>query len=808
MRLTTSVKTITICLLTGASALFATVPTPESHFGHQIGVDRVLLDWDQVVAYFYKLQKASPDSIRVKEIGKSVEGRPFIEAIISSPETIRQLDRYLDIQRRLADPRVTSPSQAEPLFAQGKNIVMMTCSIHATEVASTHSAVEFAYKMLTDRSPRFQTIRQNTILILVPSLNPDGVDIVTRWYRKTLNTPYEGSQPPELWQHYVGHDNNRDWYIFSQPETRNAISGIQNVWHPEIVYDVHQQGATASRIFVPPWLDPIEPNVDPILSQEMNMIGTSMATDLTAAGKTGVAIHAAYDFWTPSRHYQAFHGGLRILTESASAKLATPITLTFDQLDTHPLGYNAQERSWNYLEPWPGGTWHLRDIVDYQLIAFESCLYNAAIHREDMLRNFYKVGQHAVARTKPYAFMIPARQRDPGATRRMLETLAYGLVEIQRTPEGDHVILMQQPYSSYAKALLERQHYPDERLYPGGPPKRPYDTTAETLPLLFGVDVKTIDEPPSSPLSKETFPFDAPPPVSYSSSDTDSWHTVTQLWKSGKRVWRNTENGDFSATDQGAGWSEVREPRIALYKSWIPTMDEGWTRWLLEKFAFPYKNVTNTDLQGGKLNDKFDVIVFPDQTERSITEGFGKDAMPDEYTGGIGDNGIDSVKQFVSSGGTVLCFNHSTEFCISDLGAQAKDVLGGHVANAGDPTAAPAAAPRRTSSRGDFYSPGSLLNVTLDLASPLTHGLPKEIAIWSEQSPAFTTSEQSVAVYPASGILASGWLLGADLIANRSAIVDAKSGKGHIVLFGMRPQYRAQSYQSFKLFFNGLIAYQ
>ena len=797
----------------------AAVPTPESHFGHPIGVDRVLLDWSQVVSYFYALEKSSP-GIRVKELGKTAEGRPFIEAIISAPENIKQLDKYLEIQHRLADPRLTSPEQAEPMFAQGKNIVLMTCSIHATEVASTHSAVEFAYKMLTDQSPKFKNIRQDTILILVPSLNPDGVDIVTRWYRKTLNTPYEGTSPPELWHHYTGHDNNRDWYIFSQPETRNVIGGIQNVWHPEIVYDVHQQGPGASRIFVPPWLDPIEPNIDPILSQEMNMMGISMANDLTSAGKVGVAIHAAYDFWTPARHYQAFHGGLRILTESASAKLATPITLKFDQLDTHPLGYNAQERSWNYLQPWQGGTWHLRDIVDYQQVAFESCLFNAAIHREDMLRDFYKVGQHQVARTTPEAFVISAQQRDPGATRRMLETLAYGDVEIEKASNGDHVIRMQQPYSGWAKALLERQNYPDERMYPGGPPKRPYDTTAETLPLLFGVDVKTTDEAMSSGLTREKFPFDASPKTSYSASDTDAWHTVTGLWKSGKPVWRNEQSGDFSATDQGAGWKQLAAPKIALYKSWEAVMDEGWTRWLLEKFGFAFKDVTDKDIQAAGLKSKYDVLILPDQPAKQTLEGFAKGTMPDEYTGGMGTTGVAAIKEFVNAGGTVLCLNHASSFCIDDLGASATDVLSGRVASAGgdyrggmglNPPQEAAQPPRRTpnrAGRSDFYSPGSLLNVDLDLTSPLTRGLPEHITIWSEQSPAFTSDQPAVAKYPSDGILASGWLLGANLIAGKSAITDAKVGKGHIVLFGMRPQYRAQSYQAFKLFFNGLVAYQ
>ena len=405
---------------------FAAVPTPESHFGHKIGADRELLDWDKVVSYFQLLAKSS-DKIKVAEYGRTAEGRPMIVATIAAPETLRNLDKYRDIQRRLSDPRTTTPAQAEPLFLTGKNIILMTCSIHATEVASTHSAVEFAYRLVTEDTPHFREILKNDILLLSPSINPDGVDIVTKWYRKTLGTKFEGTSPPELYQKYVGHDNNRDWYIFSQPETRATISQLHNVWHPEIVYDVHQQGATGSRIFIPPWLDPIEPNIDPILSQEMNWMGASMASDLTAQGKTGIAIHAAYDFWTPSRHYQAFHGGLRILTESASVKLATPVTIAPEEIETTSLGYSPRERSWNYLQPWLGGTWKLRDIIDYQEAAYESLLYNAAIKREEMLRAFYTVNKHQIERASPWGIVIPKDQRDPGAT-----TEAAGDVVVRR----------------------------------------------------------------------------------------------------------------------------------------------------------------------------------------------------------------------------------------------------------------------------------------------------------------------------------------------------------------------------------------
>ncbi len=764
--------------------LHAAVPTPASHFGHEIGVDRELLDWDKVVSYFRALEAAS-DEIRVEELGKTVEGRPLIAGTIAEPETLRDLDRYREIQRRLADPRITSEAEAGPLITQGKTVVLLTCSIHSTEVASTHTAVEFAYRLLSEDKPRFHAILHNTILLLVPSLNPDGVDLVTRWYRRTLGTAYEGTSPPELYHHYVGHDNNRDWYMLTQPETRLTVAKLHNAWHPQIVYDVHQQGEYASRIFVPPWLDPIEPNVDAILAQEMNMIGTAMASDLTAAGKKGVAIHAAYDFWTPARHYQAFHGGLRILTESASAKLATPVTVRRDQLDTKALGYNAQERSWNFLEPWGGGEWRLRDIIDYQLIAFESCLYEAAIHREELLRNFYRVGQRAIARTQPAAFLIPAKQRDPGATRKLLETLAAGMVEIERTPDRSHVISMAQPYGSYAKALLEGQNYPDLRQYPGGPPVRPYDVTAHTLPLLMGVDVEVLDKPFAGDLAREDFSMPAQAET-FAASDTDSWLSINRVWKSGGAVWRDPATGDFATMQKSADWKQIHRPRIGLYKSFIPANDEGWTRWLLEQFKFAYANAGNKDVQAGSLRSRYDVLVFPDQPLSDLLDGYAKGAMPEELTGGLGDAGARALREFSTQGGTLVFLNRSTAYATQVLGVKAKNVLEGV-------------------SNREFYAPGALLNVMLDTHHGLTLGLPREITIWSEHSPAWEAKGATIARYPDAQILASGWLLGEKLIAGRAALVDASVGKGHVILFGMRPQYRGQSYQTFKLFFNALV---
>jgi hypothetical protein len=753
-----------IFVLAAALSLRAAVPTPESHFGHAMGADRKLISWSQTVAYFRGLP-AQSDRILVRDIGRTTEGRPMIAAFISAPENLKQLARFQQNQKRLADPRTTSPEEAARIVAGHKAIVMITCSIHSTEVASTHTAVQFAYRMLTEQNGKFAAVLKDVIFILVPSLNPDGVDIVKNWYDRTLGTPHEGTSPPQLYQKYVGHDNNRDWYIFSQPETRNVVTQLHNVWHPQIVYDVHQQGPYASRMFIPPWLDPIDPNVDPILAQSANMVGTGMAYDLTAAGRKGVVINAIYDFWTPARHYQAYHGGMRILSESASVRLATPITVRPDQINENANGYLPRQRSWNYLEPWLGGEWHLADIVRDQSIAWESCLFQAATRREDLLRNFYTINRNAATRTSPNAFVISAKQRDLGLTRKLLETLAFGAVEIEKAgdafqaagvtyPAGSYIIRMQQPFGGFAKTLLERQQYPDLRLYPGGPPRRPYDVTAQTLPLLMGVDVASVD-----------VPFEG----------------------KGSRV---TTFNDLPAVNQWFHFPGGRKPRVAIYKSHMPQMDEGWTRWMFEQLGIAYTSLGNAEILAGDLHAKYDTIVFPDQSPASIHAGYGRSSMPEEFTGGLGEKGAGVLKAFAEAGGSLVFLNDSCDYAIERLAVPVRNAVHG------------------LSSR-EYYVPGSLLNVRLAAGHRLARGLPEELAIWNEASPVFQIPQDapvsSVASYPASGLLASGWLLGERHAANLHALVEVRQGKGKVILFGMRPQYRAQSYQTMKLLFNALI---
>ncbi len=782
-----------------AAATRAAVPSPQSHFGHAIGADRTVLDWDRVVSYLRSLE-ASSDRILVRELGKSTDGRPLVAAFLSAPDTLRRLDHYRRIQEKLSDPRLTPPDEAEALFSQGKAVVMITCSIHATELASTHTAVEFAFRLLTETSPKLRAILDNVILLLVPSLNPDGVDLVAGWYRRTLGTPFEGTDPPELYHRYTGHDNNRDWYFFTQRETRLVVSLLHNVWRPQITYDVHQMGPHGARIFVPPWIDPIDPNIDPLIVQQCNSFGAGMAADLTAAGKRGVVVNAMYDFWSPSRHYSAYHGGLRILSESASAKLATPAFVRPDQLDHEGHGYNARTPGWNHPEPWPGGHWRLRDIIDYQLIAWESLLWQAAVRREDLLRNFYRIGARAVERAAPYAFVVPAAQRDPGAARKLLETLAFGMVEIERTeedfaagskryPTASHIIPLRQPYGAFAKTLLERQRYPDLRQYPGGPPRRPYDVTAHTLPLLLGVAVDAIEAPFEKPGAARMFPA-APPDLSaLPAADTDSWRVLNRWWDSGKRVWRDLRTGDFYRSS-GEGRKPVRRLRVGVYRSRVPNMDEGWTRWVLEEFGFRYASVTDLEVRAGALRQSYDLIVFPDQRPAEIQDGFKPGTMPPEFCGGLGQGGAAALGRFVDDGGTLVFLNRSAGYAIDALGLGLKNVTAGLKEN-------------------EFFSPGSLVWAEADTRHPLALGLPERIAIWSQGSPAWEVPRDAAARvvlrYPDKDLLASGWLLGESYIAGKAALVEVTRGQGRVILFGLRPQYRGQSYQTFKLLFNALV---
>jgi hypothetical protein len=784
------------------------IPTPASVLGFQVGADRRLAKWDQFLDYFRRLDEAS-DRLQLANLGKTTLGRPFVVATISAPENLRRIDEYRQMQQRLSDPRTTDQTAAEALIKTGKAVVVITCSIHSTEVGGTFSATELAYRLASEETPEIKAILDEVILLLVPSLNPDGTDIVTDWYRKTVGTPAEGTSPPELYHHYTGHDNNRDWYAFTQVETQLTVDKILNVWRPQILHDVHQMGSNGARLFVPPYIDPWEPNVDPEIIAGVSALGSEMAREVMSQGKSGVVINGVYDAWTPARAYAHYHAGLRILSETASVRLATPIDIPAGSLG-QGLNYHAAKPSWNFPKPWPGGRWTLRDIVDYQTAAAMALLGHAARYRERYLRNFYQISRRAVAAEKsPYAYLIvepsvpasiaeAARRLNEGmrnvqGTReerheagerlarqissepstaeevryylgtesfdRMVAILKRGGVEVQqalaeftadgqRYPIGTRIVSMRQPYGAFAKTLLEVQHYPDLRQYPGGPPQRPYDVTAHTLPLLMNVKAVAVKEP---------FTVEA---------KAEPMSVVIQ------------------------GRVRTTPVRVGLYQNYLASMDEGWTRWIFDQYRFPYISIKQQDVRVGGLRDKFDVIIFPDQSTAALVNGLGRN-YPAEYAGGLGAEGVKAIRDFVEAGGTLMTFNEASNFAIDQLGVPVKNVLHGIPAK-------------------DFYCPGSILRTEIDESSPLALGLNRESIAWFEDSPAFEITDPSraraIARYPESqSSLLSGWILGENLLRGKAALVEVKMGQGRVVLFGFRPHYRGQTLATLPLVFNTIL---
>jgi len=753
------------------------IPTPQEVLGFTPGDDRKLASWSQVVDYFEQLDRAS-DRVTLAQLGQTTMGRPFVLATISSPANLARLDEFKQIQDQLADPRKLGPlatrdRKAAELIRRGKTIVLITCGIHSTEVGSYLSSMLIAHRLASSTEPEIQTILDNTIILLVPSLNPDGVDIVKNWYDKTLGTPYEGTDPPELYHKYTGHDNNRDWYAFTQVETQLTVDKIHNVWHPQIVHDIHQQGSLGSRLFLPPYMAPVEPNVPRQIVAGYTELGNWMAGEMRNKGFQGITTNSTYDAWTPARAYSHYHGGVRVLSETASARIASPITLKFEELRSRE-GYDPQQESPKFGPLWRGGEWHLSDITKYMTTAAFLLLDHAATNREQWLRRFYAIGKEAVRPRRPgelFGFLI-----EPKNDTSLVDILKRGGVEFVTAPEGTNLktgtrvlpegtklVRMDQPYGAFAKTLLEVQHYPNLRNAEGHP-IAPYDVTAHTLPLLMGVTVHPVKAP-------------------------FRWSKVIP---------------NFTSSETVIELSAKRDS-IALYRSSVPNNDEGWTRWIFDTKNFPYGVLGDKELRSGitvykpspGITVKYYVILIPDQPARTLLEGYRSGTMPPELTGGLGSQGVKSLRDFVETGGTLVFLNRASNFAIEQFKLPLRNVVG-------------------ELPRTDFYVPGSILRIKLDTSHPIASGMPAETIAWAEDSPVFEVVDDPSASVPASNVhvigsypidkdpLLSGWLLGGERIKGKAALVEVTMGKGRIILFGFRPQYRAQSEATYPLFFNAL----
>jgi hypothetical protein len=706
------VLSLLISLALVASAQAQQVPTPEQFFGFRIGADGELARYPKVLEYFQLLAK-STDRVKYEELGKTTMGNAYALVRISSPQNLARFDRLVEINRRLADPRTLSDAEAQKLTSEGKPFYLLYATIHSTEVSNGQAILYIVHRLATESSPFIREILDNSVVLLVPSQNPDGQHLVIDHWYKTKGTNYTRTYP-DLYHKYVGHDDNRDWFMFTQKETRMNIELVQNKFKPIITHDMHQQGAGGSRIFVPPFTDPFDVNIHPLLALGQSTVGQAMATALLGEGKTGVAWNQQYDMWAPARQYMIYHGQPRILTEIAGGGLADPYV---NPQKGRPIG--PQESRWNFPVPYNKDTWTLGQQVDYGVTAALAGMSHVAKYGREWLYNFYRVHRDWVNHsTGPYAFVVSATQRDPFATYEMLDILKFGEVEIHRAssaftadgkqyPAGSWVIKTAQPYGAFAKTMLERQVYPDLRLFPGGPPEPPYDVAGHTLWMLMGVAVDSIAKPFETPL--ELLPTIAPValpsparakgayligPESYGTfkivadlqkANIPTFRAAKAFESAGQKFAPGTfvipptaaaqkiveratrELGvPVHAADRAPavdGFRLKANTRVGLWKG-AGNMPGGWLLWMLEQYGINHEIVKSQDFQGD-LSAKYDVILLPSGTSRArIVNGLDpKRNDPAEWSWayGVGEDGWKKLRAFVENGGTLLAIGSAVE---------------------------------------------------------------------------------------------------------------------------------------------------
>lgn len=859
-------------LLLATLAAAQGIPTPAQYFGFAMGTDRKLARYDKIVAYFHDIARQSP-RVKVLDLGPTTEGNPYVVVIVSSAATMKNLDHYRDLERQLyfqgGEP---SPAERDEIFHDGKAVVVITNNIHSTEIGSSQMVVDAVYKLATDNSAATRTILDNDILLLIPSQNPDGQILVTNYYDKYLGTPQEGGPLPFLYQKYVGHDDNRDMYLFSQRETQMLGKLLWHDWFPSIWLDEHQQGMTGPRMFTMPATDPINANVDPLIYRLNTIYGQSQAAALEAEGKTGVIFNATYtNYWEGALAWAGWwHNEVGLLTEAASVRIATPTMQAMAKPGATPIAGPAPRRGGGfgaayasptailppptdinsrteYPRPWMGGKWTLKDIVDYEMTATFALLETAAHRREELLHNIYDVNARTLALGREgklgfgdlqpsYAAIIPlAGQQDGNEVRDLVAKLEEGGVEVRQAtaafsndghsyPAGTFVVPFAQVFGRYAKDMLEKQVYPLVRRAPNAPAEAPYDVSAWSLGMQFGVAVDFAHTPLPSDLASDA--VSDPGFHLAAAHSADGWRfaytgvtgdeVINRLLREGLRVhlapasgaapaiasapasaaqWQQVTAGfavdDATLPEPSSGWT-IHQPRVGMYQSFTANMDEGWTRWVFDHYGLPYTTLHNADVAAGNLHARFDVIVLPDQTAQSILNGNNSPALPEPYRGGIGEGGWNALAAFVRQGGELVAMGNATNLLINKLPIGVQDI-------------------KHTLSREQFFGPGSIVHLQVDTHSPVGLGMPYDTWAYYINTPFFELTNgfasQTTAVaarFPNADVNASGWLRGESYLVGRAAVVTVNLHPGKIVLFGIRPQHRAQTRATMPMLFDAL----
>lgn len=839
-----------------------TLPSPESVLGFQPGADFHLASYEDSIAYFEALDQAS-DRLTLVEVGKTSENRPFYVALISTADNLANAARYRDISLRLAHPQGLTDDEARQLAREGKAIVHIDGAVHATEVACHQHTIQLAYDLLTSEDPETHNVLDQVIFLLWPTLNPDGQTMVAEWYRENVGTSYEVAPLPRLYQKYVGHDNNRDAYMLNMIESR-VVSRTWREWEPQIIYTQHQTAPFPTRIWLPPFAEPIANRVHPLMSRTVNSIGMLMAQALEERGQRGAThMGTGFDAWYPGYvdYLPMLRNAAAYWTETALYRYATP---HFYTIADFPADRRELRSESLYPSPWMGGWWRLRDAVEYMVTTSTATLDFAAKFKEDLLYNRYQAGRDTISKyasQPPYAYFVPEDARDPVAPVELLRRLAFQGIRIYQLeqdathggmvhPAGTWVLPMDQEFAELARQVLEVQSYPDLREFPEGPPEQPYDAAGWTLPYQMGVDVIAASSPLTEnlrnkmrltegpvvafrdgELAVDAAPFDSVPGIGFDTdanaagilprpgeltgqgpaiaidaSQNNAFRAINRAWDEGASVSLDGSRfvirglGDAgrlvdelklrAGRTQNAGTSMPR-PRIGLYRPWNPSMDEGWTRWLLEQYEFEFVNITDADFLAGALARRFDVVAIAEPGRGSMVDGFPIGSVPPRYAGGLGVEGVRALDRFVRAGGTLVCLNAASQFAIDELSLPVSNLV-------------------EKLDRKEFYASGSIVEVEVDPTHPVMAGMPEQAKVFFSRSPVFSVKPgfegRALAKYATSGnALLSGYLLGEAHLHGAAAALDVRHGDGHVLLIGFRPQWRGQPFGTFRVLMNAVL---
>ncbi|MGQ9495262.1 MAG: M14 family metallopeptidase [Thermoanaerobaculaceae bacterium] len=830
----------TIFMLSLAFSLVeAGVPSPKEFLQKDVGQDRVLANYQEVVDYLRELAK-DPRRVKLLELGPTVEGRPMLALVVSSPANMARLEAIRTGWAKLADPRGLGEDEKAKLIQELPAGVLVTAGIHSTEVAGTQTSLLFIHELLA-AAPQSALARwlDQVVVAVVPSLNPDGHEAVVAWYETYLGTPYEGALPPFLYHRYAGHDNNRDFVFLTQPESRALNRFVYRYWHPQLFVDLHQMGAAGPRQFVPPFADPINPHLPPVLWRLTSCLGAHMALRLEQAGKAGVVSGWTFDgHWIGGTRNTAWWKNIvGVLTETASAALATPIWVDPSDLRAQGKGLWAYLPQVNFPNPWGGGRWGLVEAVSYQRDLLRSAVEFAALYRKDLLEATSGMAEDAIlSQGGPWGWVVPP-EGDPGRRKRLVDLLLEAGVEGYLAPRGltgSHMVFppaslvfpFRQPLGRYLWELLEKHDYPEIIPAPGADILLPYDVTAWHLPSMLGVKVVRADEPLEGGLEKLADLLQPPRgAVTGEILAIPAWQLelhalANEALRRGLKPCRLSHPqgkalpaGSLIVTAPAATLAELlrgrsvqpqelaRVPescspllpvRVAVYHPFTPAEDAGWLRWVLEQGGFTPVVLNPKTILEEPLGH-FHVAVLPDMEAQAFQDspGWGLVPPPPEFQLGLTQSGVEKLKEFVEQGGTLLAFKRSAEWVGEKFHLSVTNPL------AGVP-------------RSEFFAPGALVEMEVEGASPLAWGLPPRVPALIDGGVAFASSpselqrRQVVCRFSEKPQVLSGFLRGAEKLARKATMVAYAMGKGRVVLYSFAPHFRGQTANLFPLVFNSL----